>query len=290
MSDKTIPAFLTLDVEDWYHANFAQLKGVAIDRKASFNMERAIQSWIELCQEFGAVSTCFVLGDFVRAYPELVKKLSAAGHEMATHGDTHDLVYEMSESQLKAWLKKGIQELEQLTGARVQGFRAPSWSVSKIKNPWYLDALLQQGLKYESSSFPLTGPLSPSLFGDTDLSMELRVEQGIVRVPVPLLQGPFGVRVPFSSGAFLRLFPKALMPWSLKSVERQSGFSVAVLHPRELVSEHPRLPLKGVERWVHYQNLDTVTDKLRVLLSAGSLPGRKRKWISISSSLSPKIA
>src|SRR4051794_30337518 len=101
---------LTLDVEDWEHANFSQLRGKERQiaqsvRERAYAMEVNTDRWIQILGEHGAHSTCFVLGEFARRYPAAVQRLASAGHEIASHGDTHDLVYEMSQVRFREFLK-----------------------------------------------------------------------------------------------------------------------------------------------------------------------------------------
>src|SRR5437762_155543 len=90
-------ATLTLDVEDWEHANFEQLRGREAEiatavRARGYAMDANVDRWIAILAEAGASSTCFVLGEFAQRYPAAVRRLAAAGHEIASHGATHDLV------------------------------------------------------------------------------------------------------------------------------------------------------------------------------------------------------
>src|SRR4051794_34460448 len=133
MSD-AITGMLTLDVEDWEHANFAQLEGkeaqIAISvRERKYAMDANTDRWIELLAKHSALSTCFVLGEFAERYPQAVKRLAEAGHEIASHCSTHELIYKMNREQFRESLKKGLGVLGELTGKPVSGFRAPSWSV-----------------------------------------------------------------------------------------------------------------------------------------------------------------
>ena len=118
---------LTLDVEDWEHANFSQLRGkegqiASRQHSLRYSMDANVDRWIQVLDQARAKSTCFVLGEFAERYPAAVKKLSDAGHEIASHGATHDLIYEMNRSQFDEFLKKGIKTLEDLTGKKVKVF------------------------------------------------------------------------------------------------------------------------------------------------------------------------
>ncbi|MCM2321951.1 MAG: polysaccharide deacetylase family protein [Oligoflexia bacterium] len=274
-SDEKCTGLLTLDVEDWEHANFAQLEPLRDPiartvRERRYAMDANTDAWIALLAETGARSTCFVLGDFARRYPEAVKRLHAAGHEIASHGDTHALIYRMSREQFRVFLEKGLAAVGELIGETPRGFRAPSWSVDPKRTPWFCEELKARGLVYDSSVFPVRTPL----FGQGDSPLAPYWEAGIYRVPVTVLTLG-GFRLPFSSGAFFRLSPLPLIRHGLSRAGRAGLPVMVVLHPRELDPGHPRLPLRGWERSVHYARLGTTVPKLRSLL-------REFHWTSIA--------
>lgn len=259
-------AILTFDVEDWEHANFAQLDAqeqqVRIaSRDRRYAMDANTDRWIELLGQVSAGSTCFVLGEFARRYPEAVRRLARAGHEIASHGDTHQLIYRMTRVKFREYLKRGLGELGELLGSAPIGFRAPSWSVSREKTPWFCEELAGQGVLYDSSEFPVRTPL----YGDSSAPLRPYREAGLLRVPVTVLTiGAF--RAPFSSGAFFRLAPLSLIRFGLRRAIQRGLPAMIVLHPRELDPEHPRLPLRGWEASVHYARLGSTVPKLQALL------------------------
>jgi polysaccharide deacetylase family protein (PEP-CTERM system associated) len=260
-------AILTLDVEDWEHANFAQLEDRADRIRAeararAYRMDRNVDRWIEELGHAGATSTCFVLGEFARRYPDAVRRLAAHGHEIATHGDTHDLVYRMDPRRFREFLRRGIAALGDLTGRAPIGFRAPSWSVSAQATPWLCAELGTQGIRYDSSQFPVRTPL----FGDRLAPLGPHETDGVLRIPATMF-AVTGLRLPFASGAFFRLCPLSLLRAGLRRATRSGLPAMVVLHPRELDPEHPRLPLRGWEAQVHYARLASTLPKLRALLS-----------------------
>lgn len=260
-------AFLSLDVEDWDHANFEQLRSheariAKSVKEHAYSMDRNVEAWITLCARYQVRTTCFVLGEFARRFPHAVRRLDQAGHEIASHGDTHQLVREMSPEQFAEFLKRGLGAVGDLTGRSPRGFRAPSWSVPPLpKGNWVYRELAQQGIVYDSSVFPLrTG-----LFGDPNASLRPETIESVVRLPVGVL-GVGSVRLPFSTGAFFRLTPRKLIHWGLRRVASSGQIAQVVLHPREFDAAHPRLPLRGFERWIHYARLRGTASKLETLL------------------------
>lgn len=254
---------LTLDVEDWHHANFSQLDGhgsaiADTVKQRAYRMDAATDRWIELLGQ--NPSTCFVLGEFAEKYPEAVKKLHAAGHEIGSHSYSHDLIYRMTREQFREALARSLGVLGGLTGEAPRGFRAPSWSVDG-RTPWHCEELENAGIQYDSSEFPVRTPL----FGVKGAPLKPYRVGKIWRVPVTVLTF-MGVRLPFASGAFFRLWPGEVIRRGLRRAARRGEPAMVVLHPRELLPDHPRLPLRGWENWVHYQGLQSTEPKLRTLL------------------------
>jgi polysaccharide deacetylase family protein (PEP-CTERM system associated) len=260
-----VRATVTLDVEDWEHANYAQLRGneasiATTVRERRYAMDANTDRWIEILGRAGAVSTCFVLGEFADRYPEAIRRLARAGHEIATPGATHDLVYEMTRERFREFLQRGIGALEKVTGERPLGFRAPTWSVDR-GTPWLVEELVAAGLRYDASVFPVR----TRLFGDDALPLEVRRSGGLLRIPVTVAEFA-GHRVPIASGVF-RIMPGALLRYAFAQAGRRGRPLMIVLHPRELDPSHPRLPLRGWARLGHYAGLRATVPKLESLLA-----------------------
>jgi polysaccharide deacetylase family protein (PEP-CTERM system associated) len=212
------------------------------------------------------------LGEFARRYPAAVKKLAARGHEIACHGMTHDLIYEMPQTAFREYLKTALGTLGELTGKTPIGFRAPSWSVDR-RTPWFCEELERAGIRYDSSEFPIKTPL----FGDGNSPTRPYLSGKLLRIPVTVIELG-GARIPFSSGAFFRLAPLWMIRFGFKHALRAGKPAMAVLHPRELDPGHPRLPLTGWESRVHYARLETTVPKLEAIL-------KSMKWTSIAEQL-----
>ena len=260
-------AMLTLDVEDWEHANYSQLDQKysqiqSLVRSQAYAMDVNIDRWIQILEKHKAQSTCFVLGEFAKRFPQAVQKLAAQGHEIACHGETHALIHQMTQSQFRESLKRVLGVLGEITGKKPLGFRAPSWSVDPERTPWFCEELENAGILYDSSEFPIR----TSLYGRRGAPLKPYWQGKILRIPVTVFAlGP--VRIPFASGAFFRLTPLSLIRLGFKRAESQTHPLMLVLHPRELDPHHPRLPMKGWEASIHYAKLETTVPKLEAVLA-----------------------
>lgn len=272
----TIRNFLTFDVEEWYMANY---------EGDEFSKYRSLPSRIQwetdrllaICDDHGLKATCFIVGALAEENPEIVRKFHRAGHEIAAHGFAHRLVHRMGPEAFREDLKRSKSILEDLTGDRITGFRAPSWSVTPEILPWFYRILEEEGLEYSSSVYPAR----TYLFGIRGFPERIHrpVVDGrqvsIFEVP-QILMSIFGWKVGFSGGFFLRLFPA----WTIKAVlarkNRLGTPAFLYLHPREIDPVAARLPLKGIDRFVHYWNVAGAENKLRNILS-----GSGREFVTI---------
>jgi polysaccharide deacetylase family protein (PEP-CTERM system associated) len=257
--------FLTLDIEEWYHANYEGFEGATYSRDT--NLEALTDRLIDLCAENGVATTCFVLASVAQDKPRVVKKLHAAGHEIASHGCGHELVYTLGAKRFQADLAASIDILQDLTGEQVLGYRAPSFSVTHDILSWYYAVLEEAGLRYSSSVFPgrtfLYG--APGFPVQVHRPVVAGRECGVVEFPLPLMR-LFGLQMPL----YIRLFPA----WA---IARQLAHDnvVLYLHPREIDPSQPRLDLPFMQARIHYWGVRTCESKLRAVLRAAPF-GRLR--------------
>jgi len=258
--------FLTFDIEEWYHANY---DGLFIDqyKDSSTQLELNIDKIIDLCSAYNVKSTCFVLGELADSKPQIVRKLYQSGHEIASHSYAHRLVYTMSPSEFKEDLRKSCDVLEQITGEKVLGFRAPSWSVRKENLKWFYEILAEQGIIYSSSVYPAY----TYLYGISDFPQEIHFpiiqEQKIKILEIP--QSVIGIReknIGFAGGFYLRFFPIWFINMAIKSKNRNEHPVFIYLHPREIDINQPKLEIKGIERFIHYHGISSCYQKLEKLL------------------------
>ncbi len=258
--------FLTFDIEEWYHANYESVD-FSIYKNKSTNLEALVDRIIEICEEYSVKTTCFIVGAVAKQKPQIVKKLMQAGHEIASHSYNHELVYNMTPQQFKKDLKQSCIVLEDITGKKVSGFRAPSWSVRRDMLEWYYDILDDSGIKYSSSIFPLKN----FLYGIPDFPPHIH-KPLINNKPVSVVEIPssviniMGKKIGFSGGFYFRFLPLSLVNRIISSKNIRKEPTVVYLHPREIDITQPHLKLGTIEKFIHYYGINNCEDKLRKCL------------------------
>lgn len=236
MTDRPGISVLSIDVEDWFHSE--NVKSV-VPRKSwdscDFRVERNTDRMLEILDEQGAKATFFVLGWVAERCPRLVRAIAAAGHEVASHGYGHELVYNMPRAAFRADVERARKLLEDLSGEAVRGYRAPCFSITD----WAVDELQDAGYRYDSSMVPT---LAHDRYGRLDAVdgrqpvVELR--EGFDEVCISCLQ--FGRRgMPWGGGGYFRLTPYAIWRRGAASIRNSGKPYVFYIHPWEIDPGHP---------------------------------------------------
>ena len=267
--DKTIGSAITnglsFDVEEFFHAhNLA--RAAPPDRWDYFpsRVQRQLEIILGAHDEAGVKATFFFLAWVAERHAGIVKRVLSQGHEIATHGYGHQFVYRQSRAQFGEDLKKSVAILEDITGRRVLGYRAPSFSITN-DCLWALDVIKEAGLRYDSSLFPVH---LGNRGGVASRFVPHEIRSGLCEMPVASM--PFmGVRLPLSGGFYFRFFPYSLTRWGIGRINRRGEPAVLYFHPWEFDSSQPAL--KGIPafpKYRHYVNLKTNLVKLRALLKS----------------------
>lgn len=257
-----ITNFITFDVEEWFHANYARVDFSRYDATSS-NLESNVDRLIEQCQRHNIKSTCFILGDVAKNKPHVVKKLFDAGHEIASHGTSHKLIHPMTPTEFLDDLQTSTDRLEQITGQKVIGFRAPSWSLKQETLQWFYELLQQEGYRYSSSIYP--GKNTHFGIEGANEKIHYAPHSTIIEIPQSVMS-LFGHRLGYAGGGYLRFFPLWLIK---KMIHQKNGEGKNVflyLHPREIDPTEKRLSLGLIDSYFHYQGIDKTQTKLEALL------------------------
>src|SRR5436190_2666116 len=253
---------LTIDFEDWY-------QGLEIPYsewdKFEDRIEAVGEKLLNILDDAGTRATFFMLGYVAEKHPELVKRVEAAGHEIGTHGFSHTLIYTQEPEVFRQEMMRAIGFLEDLTGKKVLGHRAPFFSITK-ESLWALDILGELGIKFDSSIFPVLN----YRYGIADSPrFPYKIERNgfeFMEFPVSTLKLP-GVTMPISGGAYFRIYPYQVTKQALRSLNRSGQPATFYLHPWELDPDHPRVEVpRRLAGLTHYFNLGATERRLRKLL------------------------
>ncbi|MFN8543952.1 MAG: XrtA system polysaccharide deacetylase [Candidatus Binatia bacterium] len=258
----------SVDVEDWYQvADFdAVVPRAEWDRYES-RVARNTDRVLAILDDAGVKGTFFVLTWNAERHPEIVRRILAAGHEIASHGHGHRLVYEQSPEEFRADVTRAKAALEDIIGTPVLGYRAPSFSITR-RSQWALDVLLACGYRYDSSVFPVQDALY-GMPGGQRFPYVIREHDGARLVEFPITTTPaLGRNLPLGGGGYLRMLPYHYMRWGMQRVNhRERQPAVVYIHPWEIDPGHPRIETAGRRGFsTHYVGLAATERKLRRLL------------------------
>lgn len=240
----TIAHALTIDVEEWFHDDWRPDRGADWDRLPS-TVATDVGLMLDLLATAGARATFFVLGDVARRQPAVVKRIAAAGHEIASHGDTHRKVATQARHQLRADVRTSLDVLSDLTGVAVAGYRAP-YFLGHARDLWAIDVLAELGLRYDASYVPLRWM---PYVGRSSPRTPYRHPCGLWEFPLPFAERFGGWNLPYAGGGpMLRFLPYRLIDRSLRTHEAAVGSAVVYCHPWELDPVARALP--GTPRYV----------------------------------------
>ncbi|SPP99522.1 Polysaccharide deactylase family protein, PEP-CTERM locus subfamily [Candidatus Sulfobium mesophilum] len=255
---------LSFDIEDWFQVE--NLKGaIAPDQWDACDL-RVVQNSrkiLSLLEKNGTKATFFVLGWIAEKCPGLVKEIAEQGHEIASHGYGHELVYKQTPKMFHNDISRSKAILESITGRQVLGYRAPSFSITP-ETPWALDILKDLDFVYDSSIFPTSFHDRYGFNGSS--RFPFRFENGLIEMPLSTVKVR-KANVPIAGGGYFRLYPYSLFRYCCKRLNRDGKSVVFYLHPWELDPEQPRVNIRYQYRFRHYVNLGKTEKRLARLLA-----------------------
>jgi polysaccharide deacetylase family protein (PEP-CTERM system associated) len=256
-----------VDVEDYF-----QVEGFAnaVDRDSWEGFRTRVGGstslLLEMLAQHKVRATFFVLGWVARKHPEIVKQIAASGHEVASHGMSHRLIYTQTPAEFRRETRDAKALLEDLAQTPVTGYRAATYSITR-RSLWALDILCEEGFRYDSSIFPMRH----DRYGIPDAEQRphvLTTPSGgrLVEFPISVLRYG-GAKIPVAGGGYFRLFPYRFTRWALRKLNAQQQEFVFYVHPWEVDPEQPRIEdAAALSRFRHYLNLDRCAARLGRLL------------------------
>jgi polysaccharide deacetylase family protein (PEP-CTERM system associated) len=255
---------LSIDLEDWFcvHNLEPVIKKDDWD-KQELRVVANTKRILELLKQHSTPATFFVLGWIAERVPNLVQEIEYHGHEIATHGYSHTLLTAMTPESFDADLKKALTITKKCVNQEIIGFRAPSFTITN-KTLWALDVLQQNGIRYDSSIFPIS--YHPD-YGIPNASLSIyKLTERLTEVPLSCAE-ILGKRLPCSGGGYFRLFPYRITKALFKRCNQQGRPVIFYLHPWEIDPGQPKVDLPWSKKFRHYHNLNKTYQRLDQLLT-----------------------
>lgn len=264
LANRIVNAF-TVDVEDYFQVSalephFPRECWDSVPCRIEHNVERIL----ELLERRGAKATFFTLGWIAERFPHLVRRIANAGHEVASHGYGHQRATALTAEAFTADIVLAKALLEDVSGHKVSGYRAPSFSIGP-SNPWAHDCIAEAGYRYSSSVYPVRH----DHYGIPDAPrFPWRLENGLVEVPLTTTRW-LGRNWPAGGGGFFRLLPYEVSRRQIARVNREDRRpAIFYFHPWEIDHEQPRVRGASARtRFRHYINLSRTEGRLERLLA-----------------------
>ncbi|HPY41657.1 MAG TPA: polysaccharide deacetylase family protein [Thiolinea sp.] len=211
------------DIEDWQQSVFD------FERPISHRVLNNTAQLLDILAEHQVQGTFFVQGMVAERFPKLVKAIAEQGHELASHAYSHRPLYTLTPEQFKDEIERSVASLETISGKKVLGFRAPTFSVRTEMLPWYCDTLQAFGIRYESSIM-LAQVRKVYGFADGSILEAIRA-RGLDTYPLATCT-VLGKSLPVMGGGYFRIYPYALNRWLARDLNQSTG--VFYMHPYEL--------------------------------------------------------
>lgn len=264
------PNTLGFDLEHWHSATLvADAVDEPIDR-----IEESVDIVLSLLDSHDVEATFFVVGELAAEYPELIRRVHEAGHELASHGHTHTPLFELTPDEFQSELDRSAAAIERAAGVEPDGFRAPNFSVTG-RTDWAFETLASSDYRYDSSVFPVRtpmygvsgAPLRPYFVPEDDPFRTPAVGdrvRDLLEVPVSVA-GPLA-RVPIAGGFYARILPAAILERAIRRLRADGRAANLYFHPWEFNEGVVRDDLALHKRFVSFHGVERTEAKLDRLL------------------------
>lgn len=256
---------LTIDVEDYFQVhNFQKVVRFEDWDKCESRVLGNTERILEILNHSEARATFFILGWVAERLPQLVKNIKSAGHEIASHGYAHRLIYSQTPDEFRQDIRKSKAILEDIIQQPVLGYRAPCYSITR-QSLWALDILMEEGFKYDSSLFPIRHDKGGMLEADRHPHKIYNHRNFIWELPISTIRC-LGQNIPFSGGGYFRLLPYSFIRYAIGKVNKENSPAIVYIHPWELDTRQPKINAGAVANFRHRVNIGKMDAKIRGLL------------------------
>jgi polysaccharide deacetylase family protein (PEP-CTERM system associated) len=266
---KKVTHAMTVDVEDYFHvAAFNKVIDPSTWDSWPCRVEQNTNTLLALFDRNKIKITFFILGWVAERYPELIKRIHAQGHEIASHGYSHQLIYKQDPKVFREETAKSKQILEDLIQQPITGYRAASYSITR-NSLWALETLAELGFTWDSSIFP-TRHDNYGIPGSPEEPYKIGTRQGKIITEFPLTTAKvLGQSIPAAGGGYFRQYPYFVSRWLFEIASlNQTKPQIFYLHPWEIDPDQPRVPnASWFSNFRHYTNLHRCLPRLERMLT-----------------------
>jgi polysaccharide deacetylase family protein (PEP-CTERM system associated) len=283
MKQKNPTILLTIDVEDWFQVE--NLRPVFPPETWDHQELRVEQNTNNLLDLLDSITlnptqtnptnpvhpkaTFFILGWIAKRCPSLVKAIASRGHEVASHGNNHLMCNQLNHNDLKEDLSQSKKLLEDITGNKVNGYRAPNFSI----NDTALNLVQSCDYKYDSSynNFSKHGRYGTiTLNGNPKTGTALKINKNFIELPISNLTIGRQI-IPWGGGGYFRFFPPQLFKAGIQRILKKTGAYIFYMHPWEIDADQPRTnQVNRLSAWRHYLNLSKTHNRLKNMIKTFS--------------------
>jgi polysaccharide deacetylase family protein (PEP-CTERM system associated) len=270
-SPPTVRDLLSVDVEDYFHVEaFADRVSPQTWPDFPSRVRENTKRILQIFEQSHCRATFFVLGWVAERDPGLIREIARAGHEIGCHSYSHRRVNSLTPDEFRADLRRARNALEDATGEKVLGYRAPTFSIGRT-NQWALEVLAEDGFLYDSSIFPIRH----DLYGFPEAprfshAVELKSGRKLFEIPMSTVRIG-GWNWPVGGGGYLRLLPMFYTQWAIRQIHERDGQPCVIyFHPWEIDVDQPRIAGRRKSVFRHYTGLRSMERRLTTLLSSGS--------------------
>jgi polysaccharide deacetylase family protein (PEP-CTERM system associated) len=279
----------SVDVEEYYHAAiFRNGTQTLRGRRFESRVEQSIDRLLELLRAHQIRGTFFTLGEVAVLHPEMMRRIAAEGHEIASHGDAHEDVYRQTPAEFRADIRRARRKLEDVVSEPVLGYRAPNFSIGAAQS-WAYEILAEEGFLYDSSMYPIVHdrygqpgtPRFPYEIWRSGSSSLLEFPIGTTKV--------LGRTLPIGGGGLFRLAPYEWFRFGIRQVNtREQQPVMFYLHPWELDPGQPRFPMSWHHRLRHYGGVEKEEGRLSKLIQEFRF-GTARDVLEVTGQWAPRV-
>lgn len=257
----------SIDVEEWFHILETDSLSKSISDWDLYpsRINESMSKLFSVLDKHDVKATLFFLGWVAEKYPHLVKEACNRGHEIASHGYYHDLIYNLGYYKFREDLERSKALLEDISGVEVRGYRAPGFSITPAVS-WAHAALIEEGYSYSSSIYPAKRAHGYfSKFGNDPREIIYK-GKSIVEFPMTVLAAPFESLSCFGGGYF-RLFPLSWYKAAAHIIKRKNKNLIFYIHPRDVDIKQPKLSLPMSRKFKSYINVKGALSKIDKILT-----------------------